>query len=76
MEKLFTVPRKGTHPPYICKVEYKSTRPNHEAFRAALAAELDALECGEIRERIARAEAAAPMITDAFLQAWTMEHLW
>lgn len=75
-EKYFTVPRKGNHKPYICMVSYKPAPPNHSAFHAALAAELDALERRELRGRIAEAAAAAPMMTDAFLQDWAAKHLW
>jgi hypothetical protein len=76
-EKLFVVPRKGTKPPYICKAVYKTPEPpQYAAFRAALAAELDALERRELRGRIAEAAAAAPMITDAYLQEWEAKYLW
>ena len=76
-EKYFTVPRRGSRPPYICKAVYKTAdAPSCVAFRAALLAEYDALERRELRGRIAEAAAAAPMITDAFLQDWAAKHLW
>ena len=72
----FTVPRRGSRPPYVCKAVYKTaTLETRAAFREALAAEYAAQERRECYARIAEAAAAAPVFTEEFLREWTCKYL-